>query len=186
MINKEKNIKFVRNLTWTEVFEFWQKNESTNPDWINLAKEKGYNSWEEWRIESLAKPLKLQNTKWSLYEISNPTETILNFYGGLFSNWIKKHYDGEKTKTFRELSNRSDVIEKPYIQKLVKNYPANTKIICLKINDKIFIIEGMHRACALAIMNKKDKLDKKLYFAIGESLFTEKDFNEYYENLKSI
>ena len=48
----KKNFKKIEPLTWKEVFSFWYDNEGENPDWINLAKERGFESWKDWNSQN--------------------------------------------------------------------------------------------------------------------------------------
>ncbi|MDD5341537.1 MAG: hypothetical protein PHC97_03845 [Patescibacteria group bacterium] len=166
-----ENIKLIRKCEWEEVFLEWYKNEGNNQGWINLAKERGYASWADWRLNGYAKRFECAKTSWGFYEITDPSHVILNWYGGPFRTWIARYYDKEKTKSFKELVERSDVANLSYVQEIMKNYPKDSVITALKLkNGKIFVVEGMHRACALAIMAKEGKpLESKLIFAIGES-----------------
>lgn len=170
-----ENIKLIRKSEWEEVFLEWYKNEGNNQGWINLAKERGFASWADWRLNGYAKRFECAKASWGFYEISDPCEVILNWYGGPFRSWIERYYDNEKTKSFGELALRFDVKENPGVNARLKNYPKDSVISVLKLkNGKIFVIEGMHRTCALAIMAKEGKpLKDKLIFAIGESQLAE-------------
>jgi hypothetical protein len=57
----------------------------------------------------------------------------------------------------------------------MENYPKNSVITALQLSDgRIFVIEGSHRACALALMLKEGKsFYGKLVFAIGRSKLSE-------------
>jgi hypothetical protein len=57
----------------------------------------------------------------------------------------------------------------------MENYPAKSVITALELPDgRIFVAEGMHRSCALALMAKEGKpAPEKLIFAIGKSALTE-------------
>ena len=168
------SIKLIRNINWEEVFLLWYKNEGETQNWINLAKERGFASWAEWRLEGYAKRFKCDEAKWSLYEISNPAKFVSTLFGGPFRTWIERHYEGEKTKQFSKLASQNDVINNHGVQGLINNYPENTTIHCLEIGNKIFTIEGSHRCCALAIMHaQKLPTPKKLTFAIGKSSLSE-------------
>jgi hypothetical protein len=166
-----ENIKLIRICEWEEVFLEWYKDEGERENWIALAKERGFASWADWRLSGYAKRFECAKASWGFYEISDASHEILNWYGGPFRSWIERYYDGEKTKSFKELAERKDIKDISYIQEIMKNYPKNSVITALKLrNGKIFIIEGMHRTCALALLAQEGKpLNDKLIFAIGES-----------------
>ncbi len=170
MIN-DKSLQFLRPLGWEEVFLFWYKSEGENNNWINLANERGFASWADWRLKAYAERFQCADAKWGLYEIENPGEIVANWFGGPFRTWIERYYHGAKTKTFSELVNQNDIFNHSGIKSMVENYPNHSIIIALKLADgRMVVIEGSHRACALALMAKNGQdYQGKLIFAIGES-----------------
>jgi len=167
----EDNAKLIRQCEWEEVFLSWYKNEGEKENWKQLAKERGHESWADWRLKGYARRFECEKAKWSLYEISNPSEAVAGWFGGPFRTWIERHYDREKTKSFSELAARPEIANNPTVMSMMENYPKETVITALKSKDgRTFVIEGMHRACALALMAKEGKpFAGKLIFAIGES-----------------
>lgn len=168
-----KNIKKIRDLEWEEVFLFWYMNEGQSEYWIELAKERGFDSWADWRL-SYTGPCDCANTEWGLYEISNPEKVISGFYGGPFKTWIENVYDGERKKSFKEIAKSKIVINNSKINEIVNNFSLDNTIIALQVKEKIYVIEGMHRCCALALMAEQNKqVSKKIRVAIGISLLDE-------------
>ncbi len=169
MINK-KNFKLIRSLRWEEVFLFWYQSEGTQQNWINLAKQRGFASWADWRLTSYGIPFECAKADWNLYEIFNPAQIIPKFYGGPFKTWIKRYYGGAKEKTFEQLAVQPDILNNEAVKSMIDNFPGNKIISCLQVGNKIYTIEGLHRCCALAVVNAQNKpAPKKLYFAIGKS-----------------
>jgi len=171
----DQRIKFVRECEWEEVFLEWYKNEGNDPKWAALAKERGFANWTDWRINGYARRFACREAKWGFYEISDPASVVGGWYGGPFRTWIERYYDGGKTKTFFDLAGRSDIIEHTGIRLRMEKYPATTIITALELAaGRIFVIEGMHRACALALLTKEGKPSpEKLIFAIGKSSLAE-------------
>jgi len=171
----DEQIKLIRQYEWEEVFLSWYKNEGERESWNQLAKERGFASWAEWRLKGYARRFECEKAKWGFYEVSNPSEAVLNWFGGPFRTWIERHYDGEKTKSFSELASRSDIINHTAVRSMMENYPKESVISALKLSDgRIFVVEGMHRTCALAVMAKERKpFSGKLVFAIGNSQMSE-------------
>jgi hypothetical protein len=167
----DQSLQLIRPLCWEEVFLFWYESEGKNPNWINLAKERGFASWADWRLKGYAERFQCAQANWGLYEIKNPGEVVSDWYGGPFRTWIERHYNGAKTKTFGELAKQEDVFNHPGIKSMADNYPKDSIITALKLADgRIMVIEGSHRACALALMSKNEQdYPGKLIFAIGES-----------------
>ena len=162
-------------LKWEEVFLFWYKCEGKRQNWIDLARKNGFTSWSDWRLTSYAIPFGCASADWNLYEVANADQLVLDFHGGPFKSWIKRYYDGKKEKTFNEIVEQSDITNNQTIQNIVKDFPVDKIIICLEVNGKIYTIEGMHRCCALAIINKQqiNIAPQKVYFAIGKSSLKE-------------
>ncbi|MFH1226127.1 MAG: hypothetical protein V1684_02510 [bacterium] len=169
MLNSE-NIKLVRPLKWEEVFSFWYQNEGDKENWINLAKERGFASWADWRLTGYAIPFECAKAGWGLYEISNPLQVVPQFYGGPFRGWTENYYGGAKEKTFKELAVLPEIINHSFIQRAKNDFPVDKIITCLEVGGKVYTVEGMHRCCTLAIMaQENNNFNKILLFAIGES-----------------
>jgi hypothetical protein len=173
--NMDERIKLIRQCEWEEVFLAWYKNEGETPHWGQLAKERGFASWADWRINGYARRFECEKAKWGFYEVSNPSQVVLSWFGGPFRTWIERHYGGQKVKSFSELSFQPDITELPVIGEMMNNYPKESIITALELVDtRIFVIEGMHRACALAVMARERKrYPGKLIFAIGRSQMSE-------------
>jgi len=165
----DSRIKLIRNCQWEEVFLLWYKNEGENPDWIKLAEEKGYDSWADWRLKDHANKFQCAKAQWGFYEIADAPAVVAGWHGGPFSTWIKKYYDGQQTRSFAELAQRSDIRGLYKIKSLIKSYPREFVIIALESTDgRVTVIEGMHRCCALAAMAAEGMaFNDKLIFAIG-------------------
>lgn len=166
----DAKIKLIRECSWEEVFLAWYKNEGEDPSWINLAKERGFASWAEWRLQGYAHRFHCPEAKWGFYEIEKPAEVVSGWFGGPFRTWIEKYYNGAKTKLFAELADHEELKNHKGVLAIMNNYPKDSVIVALEINDgRIFVIEGSHRSCALAMMAKENKaVPEKLIFAIGK------------------
>ena len=170
-----QEIKLIRKCEWEEVFLIWYKNEGESESWNRLAKERGFASWADWRLNGYAKRFDCSQAEWGLYEIANPAEVVASWCGGPFRTWIDEYYAGEKTKSFAELSDSPKIGSHIGVKSMANNYPASSMITALELSDgRIFVIEGMHRSCALALMLKdKQVAPEKLIFAIGKSKLSE-------------
>jgi hypothetical protein len=164
-------IKLIRKCEWEEVFLSWYKNEGERKNWKAIAKERGFESWADWRLNGYARRFECAKADWGLYEIENPSKIVSGWFGGPFRSWIEKFYNNDKTKSFGELATNSNIANYPPIKSMAKKYPVDSVITALELkNKKIFVIEGMHRSCALALMQKQGKpFSGKLIFAIGKS-----------------
>ena len=171
----DPRIQLIRACSWEEVFLTWYKNEGEKQNWNELAKSRGFASWAQWRLEGYAHPFECQKADWGLYEISNPSEVISQWFGGPFRTMIERHYDGEHTKSFSQLAARPEILDNPTVQDMIVNYPVETVISALQLTDgRIVVIEGSHRCFALAVMAAQGKpFSGTLTFAIGKSTLTE-------------
>lgn len=167
----QKDSKLIRDCEWEEVFLSWYKNEGESVNWAALAKERGFASWADWRLKGYARRFECEKVSWGFYEIENAPEAVSSWFGGPFRTWIEKYYGGEKTRTFSELALKPEIFDLPAVKSMKENYPKDSVISALELPDgRIFVIEGMHRACALAVMAKEKKaFDAELIFAIGKT-----------------
>ena len=155
-------------MTWDEVFSSWAKDESSVTHWIEHYKERGFNSWEEWRKSSV-KDLHPEQLKWGLYEIKNPLETASDFYGGPFRSWKKKYYGNNEVLQFKELAQNLELQQDTYVNALIKTFPKESILIGLRQDGKVIIIDGLHRCCALAIAHQKNIIiDTKLFIILAD------------------
>jgi hypothetical protein len=162
------DLRFIKPLTWNEVFALWRDGEATIPRWIEHYKNRGFSSWDEWRRNTL-KDLQYKSLFWRLFEIEKPEASIPHFFGGPFRAWISNYYHGARTRTFEELANDSKIEGNKIIKQMVSGFPAETHLIGLRADEKVFIIEGMHRCCALALMaRRKDEIRSKVLIALAE------------------
>jgi hypothetical protein len=167
--NKSVELEFIKDLTWDEVFNIWKKNEGSRENWQEVAKKRGFNSWEEWRIE-YAKVFRCQEAKWSFYKIKNPVRDVPTFFGGPFRTWIEKYYKEKESLTFSQLIKIPELHEHKTVNDMTKNFPVSTELTGMVVDNEIFIIEGMHRCCALALMNEqKIAYDEPIFISLAES-----------------
>jgi hypothetical protein len=165
------NFQPIRPLHWEEVFLFWYQNEGERDVWKNLAVERGFSSWADWRLSGYADRFQCSQADWYLYELNKAQEVIGQFYGGPFRNWLQKYYAGAPTRTFAELACSEDVVNNLTIQAMATNYPYDTVITALELTDeRLVVIEGMHRCCALVLMAQRgQKISHKVIMAVGKS-----------------
>lgn len=168
MINK--NFKIIRKLRWEEVFLFWYNCEGLNPHWIKTAKKHGFASWAEWRLNSCINAFKCLEINWGLYEALDLQKEILQLFGAPYKTFMDRYCGGKKIGKISNLAKCSEVKKNEIIKNMADNFLENETIICLEVGGRLYVIEGMHRCCALAIMiNEGKKLPEKLKFAIGIS-----------------
>lgn len=168
-----KNLEKIKSATWNEVFEIWKQNEANEPHWIELYKNRGFNSWEDWRINYI-KPLGLSELSWDLYKINKPLETVPNFFGGPFKAWKEIFYKKRKTLKFSKLAKLPEIKMHQGILKIKENFPQKTAFIGIIVNGRIHIIEGMHRSAAVALL-KEEKRELKSEIIIALSKYPTAD-----------
>jgi hypothetical protein len=159
----------IKQLSWPDVFDIWRQNEDyPGSHWISHWQERGFNSWEEWRMTSI-EPLGLKGLSWHLYEVAEPFKSIPLFHGGSFRSWIKRYYQDEECPTLAKLANLPEIQNHPGLLKLIANFPKETTITGVIINNEAYIVEGMHRSTALALASQQGlKIDTRLYVALAQ------------------
>jgi len=152
-----KNLKFIKKMSWENVFDVWRENEDyPGSHWIALWQERGFKSWADWRM-TYANRFQLQDLDWALYEINNHMEFIPQICGGSFSSWVKLFYQGEENPLFSKIVKHPDVQTHKGILEFMENFPADTTISAVILNDKIVVVEGMHRCAAIALAGLQGK-----------------------------
>jgi len=169
MLNFLEQFEHVEDLSWNDVLEIWRNQEENLEHWIKYYQEKGFNSWEEFRIGTI-NSLKLDRKKWALYRINNPLSAVPNFYGGPFKTWREKYYEGRNFVTFSEITQQPEIKNHPTINEMQDNFPEKAEFIGLIIDDGVVIVEGMHRCCAITLAAKNGKtLDADIFIVLAQS-----------------
>ncbi|MEK9152159.1 MAG: hypothetical protein AAB692_02235 [Patescibacteria group bacterium] len=143
-------LNLIRKLDWSEVFDIWRANEAHRDGWKAHYKERGFASWEEWRM-SAATAFGLPELSWSLYEISSPSKIIPAFHGGPFRSWSERFYGGSVMPSFAELISNPELRKHGGVLAMIENFPENTVITGVLTDDGVVIAEGMHRCCAVTL-----------------------------------
>lgn len=164
-------VSLIRPCKWEEVFLEWYKNEGENPDWNALARERGFSSWADWRLNGYAARFLCREAEWGLYEIVDPSLVVSEWYGGPFRTWIERYYNGKQTTQFKKLAQHEELRKVQKIRSIIEEYPVTSVVSALELaNGDIYVIEGMHRVVALTLMAIEGKpFQGKLVFAIGKS-----------------
>src|SRR3989344_8050718 len=162
------NLKHIKSITWDEALSAWEKEEAELPHWIQHYKERGFNSWRDWRADSI-KAINPKELSWDLFEVLEPLKTVPEFYSGPFRAWIKKYYGGREMLKFGELANNIEIQQDSNINEIIRKFPQESMLIGLLHNNAIVVIEGLHRGCALAVANKTGvSIDSKIFIACAE------------------
>lgn len=139
----------IKSLSWKEVFDAWRNLEAWQESWKQHWIERGFDSWDEWR-ETYAAPLHPETLSWELYQITDPIKELPLVYGTPTKGWIEKAYDGATTKQLKDISNLPIITENQKILTIKRDFPKETMLTGIVHDGKIVLIEGMHRANALA------------------------------------
>lgn len=161
-------------LTLEDVFAFWQANEAWNPKWQNVAREKGFPNWEIWRRKFLERLALATYPDWSLERVEHPLETVPHWYGGPFSGWIKNVYSGKPTLSFAEIIQQPFINGHDYIPGLVQHFPKLTVLTIVEDTEgRVYVVEGMHRVCALTLLAQQKNQHPGLVFVARGKLRAE-------------
>jgi hypothetical protein len=162
---------YVRDLTWEEAFDFWRESEGENSKWAPHARERGFQSWEEWRRTMVA-PARPAERRWRLYRVTEPLVAVPTFRGAPFRSWIQNVYgDLGSTPAFADIVRRPEILKHEGVRALAGDFPRRTTIIGIEHSGDVVIIEGMHRSAALALAAAEGKsVETELYLALGSEL----------------
>lgn len=158
---------YIKPFAWQEIFDIWRELEAWQESWKRHWTERGFDSWDEWR-EAYAAPLHPETLTWELYQITDPAKDLPFFYGTPTKSWIEKAYNGETTKQLSSIVHLPIVAENDKILDIKKDFPKETMLTGLVHNGKIILIEGMHRACAIATWDAKTPFIGKITIALAE------------------
>lgn len=150
-----KDLKLLKKLQWDDVFTIWRRSEEDLEHWQRYWRSKGYTSWTDWRMEKV-RAINADKMTWELYAVKDPLKAVPRWKGGPFTSWLKYFYAplGKNAKdlpTFAELATNPAVANHHYILGLMKTFPKNTTLTAIKTKQGIVVVEGMHRACAIAL-----------------------------------
>ncbi|TSC91225.1 MAG: Uncharacterized protein CEN90_607 [Parcubacteria group bacterium Licking1014_17] len=152
-MDNSNNLQKIKDLLWKEVFEIWRTDEENVEHWKDFWAARRFKSWREWR-EKTHVNLRGPELKWALYGVLNPLEEVPNWRGGMFHGWAKWFYPvfPEQPPCLRDLLAHPGVHNNWLIRELAHNFPKETSIMAIRDkNGDIFVAEGMHRCCALAM-----------------------------------
>lgn len=155
---KIDGVIFKEETDWKEVFRAWYEREGTRAEWQQVAKEKGWSSWDEWRA-TWAGYFGAQNRKWFRFVIQDPMKTVPLFRVGPTKSWQKNFPDAERNRhTFAELVDRVSYENHGKVRSIFEHFPQPTEFIGILLPDHtIVLIEGHHRAVALAMAAKRGR-----------------------------
>ena len=173
IINPDE-LKFIKKISWKEVFSKWEKNERGREEWQKLMEKNKFSNWSEWRISYFV-DLDLPQRKWQLFKIKDPLATAPNFFCGDFPGW-ENFYQTRAGATFAQISQNQFWAKSEKIKKILENFPKQTQLVGLRKNGQITIIEGSHRSVALSILAHQAKKLK----SVVEIVLT--DYAVYEEN----
>ncbi len=162
----------LRPLTWKQTFEFWRESEGSNPEWLAVARERGYETWEAWRNAYVA-PFKLDQRSWGLYRVVNPVLTVPRFRGGPFQGWVERFYHGQHrpTPTFGRIAEELFQQGNGRATSLKSSFPRQTTVIGVMTSAGVVIVEGMHRCSAIASTAADGTpIQTELSIALGSAL----------------
>lgn len=148
------SLQYVHDICWRDVFAVWRSYEAYQKDWEEHWSERGFDSWDAWRTNYIA-PLELAMRQWSIYRIENHVHDISLMYGVPSHGWQKMCYGRERTKKIADILFHKAVVKNVKIQYVFHQLPYQTMFVGIVHEDRIVLVDGMHRACALAQSTKK-------------------------------
>lgn len=149
-----------KKITFDEVFKFWFDAEVMQIEGRNIlavAQSKGFNSIVEWRLATALR-LGMDVKEWTLETIENPNETLPKIIIGPYQGW-SQFFKNRLSTTFMEAMEIPEFFEwcqtHDRVIPLTKNFPLPTTVILFrKTSGELIHIEGGHRICAIAYLNK--------------------------------
>lgn len=161
-------LTFIRELTWSDVFEIWRKNEEALEKWKEVYTRRGFETWEAWR-KNLIAPWNLESRTWKLYRIKDAANVIADFHGGPFRGWTERYYNGVIAPTFREIIRHPDIRTVHAFKDFISDFPSPTTVTGIQNDDGVVIIEGMHRCTSVVLAESQGApIEPELYIALAD------------------
>ncbi len=148
------SLEYIHDIDWHDIFAVWRSHEAYQRDWQRHWTECGFDSWDTWRTSYIA-PLVPNSRKWKIYRIMDTAHDVQLMYGVPSRGWQAKCYDGTSTKRIADILSHPVVTRNPKVQFIKESFPFQTMLMGVLHENKIVLIEGMHRACALAQMENQ-------------------------------
>ncbi len=151
-------------ITWDELYTEWGDAERTH--WQDFYTQKGFDDWEDWRWPMI-KSLGLDERKWTLVEpepglvVAEVRKMFVNAQTG----WTRFAEDRAHA-TFGHIKGHPDRIADPRITQIRNNFSSSNPLIGLQNQGRTIILEGHHRATAIAGMPEDSSPD--VTFAMSE------------------
>lgn len=161
------SLEYIEPIKWENIFAKWREGEAWQECWKKHWKERGFKSWDEWR-KAYAAPLKPETLEWFLYRIKDPLKDLPLFYGAPSHSWVEKAYGGKVTKQLKDITDLPIISENSKVLDIKKDFPEKTMLTGIIHEDKIVLVEGMHRASALASWNPKVSLKSDVTLALAK------------------
>lgn len=161
--------KVGQSLTPEEVFEIIRQADYTE-HWESAWKAKGYKNWEEWRRDHFKNILSL-DLPWTYVEIREPLKEVPEWHGTLTPSWHKYFYGifGGKPPKLKDLITHPGIANHWYIREMAKDFKDSVVVILKNKNGEIFLLDGMHRCNAIALIARdKGNFNAKLFAAMVE------------------
>ncbi len=173
-------LEFIKDIMWEEIFKRW-KDEEINSGWDVLYKERGFDSWDDWR-KSFVDQTDFENQNWKLYKINEPYEFLSQSYVGPFKGW-KIFYEKRESSRFKDIVKNLE--KSPHtlnkVNEILNNFPKESFLFGIRSENRIMLFEGSHRACAVTLAwIQKITLTSNMEVAICD--VSEKTFDEFLYN----
>lgn len=153
------DLRHVESTTWEEVFRHWHEQEGLRKEWQEVARQKGWDSWHAWR-GSWAEKIGAGERVWERYVVQDPLKTMPHFLVGPLPTWQNLFSEHEQLDvSFGLLAKRKLFKDNKKVQAIMTDFPQPTELIGLYTPDtrRIMLIEGHHRAAAIAYLSKSRK-----------------------------
>ena len=151
-----------RKISYDDVMSDWVEREEST--WDEFAKNRGYDSVREWRESYLENFGLMGLDNWFEAQVNDLVEFIKNLYIGPYNGWRDYYGNDRNNATFlgnldnsREIEEKGSIRENQRVKEFVSNFEDETCLIAVYDGVKFCLIDGHHRASALAVMIDEGK-----------------------------
>jgi len=144
-------MEYVCESSWEEVQDNWKTSED-NELWKAHYQGLGFKSWEDWRWSRI-KLLGMEDREWTIEKTDNVIQEVREMFCDASTRWTD-FYDDRKDSTFGRLKDDPFLVSHQRVRSIRENFPQGSQMIGLRNADEIIVLDGHHRATAIAGMDE--------------------------------
>lgn len=150
--------------SWSDTMGEWKHEEQGI--WLDHFQKLGFKRWEDWRW-SMIKTLGLDSRTWEVRKLENPVEDVRQMHANRLTRW-REFCTGPQDSTFDRLADHPFFVNHERVQQMRRGMPRASQLIGLTHENQTMLVDGHHRAVAMARMSPTQNRALPVYLAHAE------------------